>query len=184
MLGELKARGVAIDGIAIRDRPEDVAAFLDRNGDPYRADRRRSATAGCSWRSARRACRKPSSSMAAASSATSISARSSRATCRLILARVGAGASEALAAAALLLIWRRRRSPTATCPRRNGPTASCPIRARRPQAKALMEELRCLVCQGQSIADSDAELAGDMRAHGPRSAHRGGREARPKSAPG
>jgi cytochrome c-type biogenesis protein CcmH len=31
-------------------------------------------------------------------------------------------------------------------------------------AKALMEEIRCLVCQGQSIADSDAELAGDMRA--------------------
>jgi len=31
------------------------------------------------------------------------------------------------------------------------------------RAKALMGELRCLVCQGQSIADSDAELAGDMR---------------------
>jgi cytochrome c-type biogenesis protein CcmH len=31
------------------------------------------------------------------------------------------------------------------------------------QAEALMEQLRCLVCQGQSIADSDAELAGDMR---------------------
>jgi cytochrome c-type biogenesis protein CcmH len=31
------------------------------------------------------------------------------------------------------------------------------------QAQALMEELRCLVCQGQSIADSDADLAGDMR---------------------
>ena len=30
-------------------------------------------------------------------------------------------------------------------------------------AEALMQELRCLVCQGQSIADSDAELAGDMR---------------------
>lgn len=30
-------------------------------------------------------------------------------------------------------------------------------------AQALMEEIRCLVCQGQSIADSDAELASDMR---------------------
>ena len=32
------------------------------------------------------------------------------------------------------------------------------------KAKALMETLRCLVCQGQSIADSDADMAGDMRA--------------------
>ncbi|HEX8380398.1 MAG TPA: cytochrome c-type biogenesis protein [Allosphingosinicella sp.] len=32
------------------------------------------------------------------------------------------------------------------------------------QATALMQTLRCLVCQGQSIADSDAEMAGDMRA--------------------
>ena len=35
VLAELKARGVAIDGIAIRDRPEDVADFLARHGDPY-----------------------------------------------------------------------------------------------------------------------------------------------------
>lgn len=35
VLGELQRRGVAIDGIAIRDKPEDVAAFLARNGDPY-----------------------------------------------------------------------------------------------------------------------------------------------------
>ena len=36
--------------------------------------------------------------------------------------------------------------------------------AQEAKAKALMETLRCLVCQGQSIADSDAEMAGDMRA--------------------
>ena len=35
ILMELKRRGVKIDAIAIRDRPEDVAAFLQRNGDPY-----------------------------------------------------------------------------------------------------------------------------------------------------
>ncbi|AXJ94293.1 MULTISPECIES: cytochrome c-type biogenesis protein [unclassified Sphingomonas] len=35
---------------------------------------------------------------------------------------------------------------------------------REAQAQRLMETLRCLVCQGQSIADSDASIAGDMRA--------------------
>lgn len=35
VLMELKRRGVTIDAIAIRDRPEDVAVFLARNGDPY-----------------------------------------------------------------------------------------------------------------------------------------------------
>ncbi|MDT0576586.1 cytochrome c-type biogenesis protein [Croceicoccus sp. F390] len=31
------------------------------------------------------------------------------------------------------------------------------------QAQTLMESLRCLTCQSQSIADSDAPMAGDMR---------------------
>ncbi|KQN91094.1 cytochrome C biogenesis protein [Sphingomonas sp. Leaf231] len=36
--------------------------------------------------------------------------------------------------------------------------------AQERQARALMETLRCIVCQGQSIADSDADMAGEMRA--------------------
>ncbi len=35
--------------------------------------------------------------------------------------------------------------------------------AKEAQALALMHTLRCLVCDGQSIADSDAPMAGDMR---------------------
>ena len=35
VLTQLERRGAAIDGIAIRDRPEDVAEFLARRGDPY-----------------------------------------------------------------------------------------------------------------------------------------------------
>ena len=34
-LEQLRAEGVAIDGIAIRDRPQDVAGFLARNGNPF-----------------------------------------------------------------------------------------------------------------------------------------------------
>ena len=35
VLAELERRGAAIDAIAIRDRPEDVAAFLASHGDPF-----------------------------------------------------------------------------------------------------------------------------------------------------
>ena len=31
------------------------------------------------------------------------------------------------------------------------------------RARALMDTVRCLVCAGQSVADSNAEMAGDMR---------------------
>ncbi|MES2492267.1 MAG: cytochrome c-type biogenesis protein [Pseudomonadota bacterium] len=31
------------------------------------------------------------------------------------------------------------------------------------QARSLMETIRCLTCQSQSIADSDASMAGDLR---------------------
>ena len=38
-----------------------------------------------------------------------------------------------------------------------------PDPAKERQARALMDSIRCLVCQGESIADSPAEMAGDMR---------------------
>ncbi len=34
-LMKLKAAGVPIDGVAIKDTPETIKAFLDRNGDPF-----------------------------------------------------------------------------------------------------------------------------------------------------
>ena len=46
--------------------------------------------------------------------------------------------------------WSDRQLPDAAAERR---------------ASALMRTLRCVVCQGQSIADSDADLAGDMRGY-------------------
>ena len=42
--------------------------------------------------------------------------------------------------------------------------AQLPDPAQESAARALMVTLRCVVCQGQSIADSDAAMAGDMRA--------------------
>ncbi len=36
--------------------------------------------------------------------------------------------------------------------------------AQEARAQALMQTIRCVVCQGQSIADSDADLAANMRA--------------------
>lgn len=38
-----------------------------------------------------------------------------------------------------------------------------PDAAQERKAKALMETIRCLTCQSQSIADSNASMAGDMR---------------------
>ncbi len=36
--------------------------------------------------------------------------------------------------------------------------------AREAEARSLMEQIRCLTCEGQSVGDSDADMAGDMRA--------------------
>ncbi len=46
------------------------------------------------------------------------------------------------------------------------PLANTPLAdpGQEASAKALMETLRCVVCQSQSIADSDADMAANMRA--------------------
>ena len=41
--------------------------------------------------------------------------------------------------------------------------AQLPDPSQEKAAQALMLSVRCLVCQGQSIADSDADMASDMR---------------------
>ena len=46
-------------------------------------------------------------------------------------------------------------------PREAAPTAFDPIA--HPRVVEVSEQLRCLVCQNQSIADSNAELAVDLR---------------------
>ncbi len=38
-----------------------------------------------------------------------------------------------------------------------------PDPAKERQARALMDTIRCVVCQSEAIADSPAEIAGDMR---------------------
>ena len=54
--------------------------------------------------------------------------------------------------------WADSTLPAAECANTQLPDAK-----QEAAATALMTTLRCLVCQGQSIADSDAEMAGDMR---------------------
>src|SRR5678815_1844699 len=64
---------------------------------------------------------------------------------------------------ALLLIFAGPALADSSLPPALWANEQLPDPKQEAKAKALMEQLRCLVCQGQSIADSDAELAGDMR---------------------
>lgn len=65
--------------------------------------------------------------------------------------------------AALLFVGGTAQADPVTPP---APLADTQLRdlAQEAKARALMATLRCVVCQGQSIADSDASMAGDMRA--------------------
>ena len=65
--------------------------------------------------------------------------------------------------AALLLILAAPSFADSNLPAARWANRQLPDERQEAQAAALMQEIRCLVCQGQSVADSDAELAGDMR---------------------
>ena len=66
-------------------------------------------------------------------------------------------------AALLLALWAVPLHADSNLPPAYWSDRQLPDPRQEDEAQALMAELRCLVCQGQSIADSDAELAGDMR---------------------
>ena len=56
-------------------------------------------------------------------------------------------------------------SPPWLClaPRRQSPADQLPNAAQEAHARALFKEIRCVVCQNESIDDSDAEVAGNLR---------------------
>jgi len=69
----------------------------------------------------------------------------------------------ALVLAVLMLFASPALADSARPPARLADT-QLPDPKQEAEAQTLMLTLRCLVCQGQSIADSNAEMAGDMRA--------------------
>jgi cytochrome c-type biogenesis protein CcmH len=61
----------------------------------------------------------------------------------------------------LVLAWLLAAAPFIAAAKDAAPTAQDPVAAQR--AVGLSEQLRCLVCQNQSIAESNADLAVDLR---------------------
>lgn len=68
-----------------------------------------------------------------------------------------------IAAALLLIVCASTAHADSSMPIAPYANTELPDPSQEKAAKDLMESVRCLVCQGQSIADSDAEMAADMR---------------------
>lgn len=67
------------------------------------------------------------------------------------------------AALLCLALLSARALADSTMPAAKWANEQLPDAGQEAKARDLMLTIRCIVCQGQSIADSDAELAGDMR---------------------
>ena len=68
-----------------------------------------------------------------------------------------------LAAPMLMLLAPAAAQADSLMPAAKYANTQLPDPAQEAKARALMDSLRCVVCQGQAIGDSDAEIAGDMR---------------------
>jgi len=68
-----------------------------------------------------------------------------------------------LAALMLVLLVPGMAQADSLMPAAHYANTQLPDPAQEAKARALMDSLRCVVCQGQAIGDSDAEIAGDMR---------------------
>jgi cytochrome c-type biogenesis protein CcmH len=64
---------------------------------------------------------------------------------------------------ALLLAASGTASADSLMPPARWANVQLPDPAQERRARDLMDTVRCLVCAGQSVADSNAEMAGDMR---------------------
>ena len=64
---------------------------------------------------------------------------------------------------ALLLLAATPALADSLMPPARWANVALPDPAKEQQARELMDTIRCLVCQGESVADSSAEMAGDMR---------------------
>jgi len=79
----------------------------------------------------------------------------------LVALLLGAAAWLALCGSIGTAVAQSQSQPAREAP---APAASLlPTQAERERFHALAEELRCLVCQNQTLADSDAALAADLR---------------------
>jgi cytochrome c-type biogenesis protein CcmH len=82
---------------------------------------------------------------------------------RVVLGRPRHRAGVTVGIAAMLLIVMPAVAQSPLSPAALADT-QLPDPRQEADAMALMYTLRCLVCQGQSIADSEVDMAGDMRA--------------------